>query len=448
MEKRAKIQLSDHFTFGKLFRFVIPSIITMIFTSIYGVVDGICVSNFAGPTAFASVNLIMPFIMIFSCFGFMVGTGGSALIGKLLGEGKSKKANEVFSMLVVILVFAGIAIAIIQAVFMRKVALAFGATPDMIDSCVTYGRLSTISITAFILQYFFQSLFITAEKPKMGLFITLLSGGTNIVLDIVLVGVFKYGVAGAAIATVISEFIGGLIPIAYFLSHKNTSRLHLYKFTFDLRAFLKVSFNGASELLTNISMSIVNMAYNWQLMRMLGADGVAAYGVVMYVNFIFSAAYLGYSLGTAPLVSFNYGAQNHSELKNIFRKSLIIISMLSIAIAILAELIARPLSGIFVGYDEALLDITTKAFMIYSVSYLFNGFNIYGSSFFTALNNGLVSGMISSLRVLVFQLICVFVLPILLGPNAIWGSIIVAEGLALCVTIFCLIKFRKRYKYI
>ncbi len=449
------IQLSDHFTYKKLLRFTLPSIAMMIFTSIYGVVDGFFVSNFAGKTPFAAVNFIMPFLMILGAVGFMLGAGGSALIAKTLGEGERDRANRLFSMVVHVTVAAGAAIGALGILFIRPVAILLGAEEGsvLLENCVLYGRVILAALPAFMLQMEFQTFFITAEKPQLGFIVTLISGVMNIVLDALLVGVlpsaFGWGeelrLLGAALATAISQAVGGVIPLFYFF-RKNTSLLRLTRPCFDGRAFLKICTNGSSELMSNVSMSLVGMLYNMQLMKYAGEDGVAAYGVLMYVSMIFMAAFIGYSIGTAPVVGYHYGAQNHGELKSLFKKSLILVGSFSVGMLILGEVLAYPLSMIFVGYDESLLSLTLRGFLIYSFSFLFSGIAIYGSGFFTALNNGLVSALISFLRTLVFQIAAVMLLPLLFenGIDGIWFSIVVSEVMAAVVTVCFLAGLRKR----
>lgn len=440
------IQLSDHFTYKKLLRFTLPSIAMMIFTSIYGVVDGFFVSNYVGKTPFAAVNFIMPFLMILGAFGFMFGTGGNALISKTMGEGKMEKARSLFSLLVCTSMLLGVLIAALGVIFIRPVAALLGAEGTMLDNCVLYGRIILAAIPAFMLQQEFQSFFITAEKPQLGLYTTVIAGVTNMVLDALFIAVFQWGVAGAAIATAISQCIGGLIPLVYF-SRPNTSLLQLTKFSFDGNALLKTCINGSSELMSNVSMSLVGMLYNMQLMKYAGENGVAAYGVLMYVSMIFIAAFIGYTIGTAPVVGYHYGAGNHSELKSLLRKSLIITGFFSVCMLILGEVLARPLSVLFVGYDNGLLNLTLRGFAIFSFSFLFSGIAIYGSGFFTALSNGLISAVISFLRTLVFQIAAILVLPIFWGIDGIWISIVVAEVMAAVVTALFWIGNRKRYHY-
>ena len=441
-----QIQLSEHFTYKKLLRFVLPSIVMMIFTSIYGVVDGLFVSNYVGKTAFAAVNLIMPFLMAISALGFMIGTGGSAIVAKTLGEGKKKQANEYFSMLVYLTLIGGIVLSALGILFSPLIARGLGADGALLTNCVLYARITLLSMPAFMLQNVFQSFFVTAEKPKLGLGVIVIAGVTNMVLDFLLVGVFQIGLAGAAFATVTSECIGGLFPILYF-ARKNSSLLKLGRTHFNGKIFLCACGNGSSELMTNLSSSIVNSLYNIQLMNLAGENGVAAFGTIMYVNFIFIAIFLGYSIGSAPLVSYHYGASNHDELKNLFGKSLRLIGIWGLMLFILAQLIARPLAAIFVGYDADLFSMTQNGFRIYCIAYLINGFNIYGSSFFTALNNGLISAAISFLRTLVFQLAAVLLLPLLLGINGIWSAVAVAELLTLGLTVTFFVRSRKKYHY-
>ena len=441
-----QIQLSEHFTYKKLLRFVLPSIVMMIFTSIYGVVDGLFVSNYGGKTALAAVNLIMPLLMAISALGFMIGTGGSAIIAKTLGEGKKKQANEYFSMLVYLTLIGGIVLSALGILFSPLIARGLGADGALLTNCVLYARITLLSMPAFMLQNVFQSFFVTAEKPKLGLGVIVIAGVTNMVLDFLLVGVFQIGLAGAAFATVTSECIGGLFPILYF-ARKNSSLLKLGRTHFNGKIFLCACGNGSSELMTNLSSSIVNSLYNIQLMNLAGENGVAAFGTIMYVNFIFIAIFLGYSIGSAPLVSYHYGAGNHDELKNLFGKSLRLIGIWGLMLFILAQLIARPLAAIFVGYDADLFSMTQNGFRIYCIAYLINGFNIYGSSFFTALNNGLISAAISFLRTLVFQLAAVLLLPLLLGINGIWSAVAVAELLTLGLTVTFFVRNRKKYHY-
>ena len=444
-ERSMNIQLSDHFTYRKLMRFTLPSIVMMIFTSIYGVVDGFFVSNFVGKTPFAAVNFIMPFLMILGSVGFMFGTGGSALIAKTMGEGKAEQAKRLFSLFVYVSVICGVIIAVLGILFIRPIAAFLGAEGTMLDDCVTYGRVILLALPAYILQYEFQSFFVTAEKPQLGLAVTVAAGVTNMVLDALLVAVLSLELPGAAAATAISQCVGGLVPLVYFC-RPNTSLLRLTGTRYDGKALLKACTNGSSELMSNISMSIVSMLYNVQLMKYAGEDGVAAYGVLMYVNMIFLAAFIGYSVGTAPVVGYHFGAGNRRELRSLLKKSLVIIGLVSLAMLAAAEGLAKPLAELFVGYDPSLLDLTLRGFMIFSFSFLFAGIAIYGSSFFTALNDGLVSAMISFLRTLVFQVAAVLIFPLIWKIDGIWFSIVAAEFMAAAVTVLFL--WGKRQKYL
>ena len=444
---KMEIRLSDHFTYKKLLRFTFPSIVMMIFTSIYGVVDGFFVSNFVGKTPFAAVNFIMPFLMILGAFGFMFGSGGSALISKTLGEGNREKANRIFSMLLFVTLVFGVAITLLGIIFIRPIAALLGADGSMLEDCVMYGRIILLALPAFMLQFEFQSFFVTAEKPQLGLAVTVAAGVTNMVLDALLVAIFPLGLVGAALATSISQCVGGIVPLIYFL-RPNTSLLSITRARFDGRAFWKICVNGSSELMSNISMSIVGMLYNVQLLSYAGENGVAAYGVLMYVNMIFLAAFIGYSVGTAPVIGYHYGAGNTAELKSLLRKSFIIIGIFSVSMLLAAELLAYPLSLLFVGYDAELLRLTVSGFVIYSFSFLFAGIAIYGSSFFTALNDGLTSALISFLRTLVFQIAAVLIFPLIWGIDGIWLSIVAAELMATAVTLFFLILKRKQYGYL
>ena len=441
-----KIQLSDHFTSKKLLHFTLPTIIMMIFTSIYGVVDGFFVSNFVGKTPFAAVNFIMPFLMILGSIGFMFGTGGSALIAKTMGEGDSEKAKRLFSLFVYVSAACGAVIAVLGFLFIRPIAAFLGAEGTMLDNCVAYGRIILLALPAYMLQYEFQSFFAAAQKPQLGLAVTIAAGLTNMILDALLVAVFSFGLEGAAAATAVSQCVGGLVPLLYFC-RPNTSLLRLTKTRYDGKALLKACINGSSELMSNISASLVSVLYNVQLMKYAGEDGVAAYGVLMYVNMIFLAAFIGYSVGTAPVVGYHYGAGNHSELKSLLKKSLAIIGIFSAAMLVIAETLGKPLAMIFVSYDQDLLNLTLRGFSIFSFSFLFAGIAIYGSSFFTALNNGLVSALISFLRTLVFQVAAILIFPLFWKIDGIWLSIVAAELMAAAVTILFLAGERKRYHY-
>ncbi len=441
-----KIQLSDHFTYQKIFRFVLPSIVMMVFTSIYGVVDGFFISNFAGKTAFASINLVMPFIMIVAGIGFMIGTGGTALVSKYLGQKEEKRANECFTMMVIVVIVSGIIVSLLGIIFMRKISYFLGATEAMIEDCVVYGRIVIAFNMPYMLQNVFQSFMIAAEKPKLGLKITVLSGVTNMVLDALFVGVFKWGVAGAAFATGASQCVGGFGPLIYF-AKENDSRLRLVKTKLELEPILQAAGNGSSELMSNISSSLVGAVYNYQLMKYIGENGVSAYGVLMYVQFIFVAIYVGYAIGCAPIVSYHYGAKNHAEVKNMLHKSITLMSVLGIILALAAFSLSSILAKIFVGYDAELLALTTHAFKLFSLSFLFAGLNIYTSSFFTALNNGVISAAVSFIRTLIFQMAFVLFLPLILGTDGIWVSSIAAEVAAFIVSTIFLVIERKEYQY-
>lgn len=442
------IQLSDHFTYGRLIRFTLPSITMMIFASIYSVVDGFFVSNFAGKTPFAAINLIMPFLMIFSTVGLMFGTGGSAIVAKTLGEGDNKQANRYFSLFVYFAFALSILFAALGFIFIRPIAQLLGADGEMLENAVLYARIILSVLPFNVLQLMFQSFFVTAEKPKLGLFVTVSAGVTNMVLDAVLVILLpqEHKLAGAAIATAISQVVGGVVPLFYF-GRKNSSILKLGKTHFNGRALLHACTNGSSEFMSNISMNVVGMLYNIQLLSYAGEDGVAAYGVMMYVSMIFSAAFMGYSIGSAPVVGYHYGAQNHDELKGLLKKSLIMIGIFGAVMVAAAEILAAPLANIFVGYDATLMELTVSGFRIYSLAFIFMGYAIFASGFFTALNDGVTSALISFLRTLVFQVAAVIVLPILFDIDGIWYSIVVAEFMAVAFSAMFLFLKRNKYKY-
>ncbi len=447
MKKEKEIvKLSDHFTYGRLLRFTYPSIVMLVFTSIYGVVDGFFVSNFTGKTPFAAVNFIYPFLMMLGCIGFMFGTGGAALISLTMGVGRRERANELFSLIVYVSAACGVVLAVFGFLFLRPIASLMGAEGAFLENSLVYGRIILLAIPFFILQYEFQCLFAAAEKPKLGLYVTIAAGVTNIVLDALFVAVFQWGLEGAAAATALSQFVGGTIPLIYF-GRKNSSLLRLTKCTMDVRALLKVCANGSSELASNISMSLVNMLYNVQLMKYVGEEGVAAYGVLMYVCLIFQAVFLGYSVGSAPITGYHYGAGNYGELRGLLHKSINLIGIFSVMMFAAGEILAAPLSKLFVGYDDGMLQITVRAFYIFSVSFLLSGFSIFGSSFFTALNDGMTSALISFMRTFLFQCLAIFVLPVFWGLDGIWVSTAAAEAMAVIVTGMFLFGKRKKYQY-
>lgn len=441
-----RIQLSDHFTYKRLLRFVLPSVMMIICTSVYGIVDGFFVSNYVGKTSFAAVNLIMPLLMGLGTIGFMIGTGGSAIVSKTMGEGKGDLANQYFSMLVWVALGLGAVLSVLVFILIRPIAAAFGAEGQLLEDCVIYGRILLCAMPAFILQFVFQSFFITAEKPGLNLRIQLAAGVANGILDYLFIVVFSWGLAGAALATAAGQVVGGIVPILYFV-RKNDSRLRLAKARFEKGILAKTLINGSSEMVTNLSVSIVSILYNLKLMEAAGEDGVAAYGIIMYVNIIFMAVFLGYAIGSAPVVGFHYGAGNHGELRNMFRKSLLLMAGSGMVMFGIAELTAVPLVMIFAGYDEGLLALTVHGFRLYSLSFIMMGVNVWASAFFTALGNGVVSAAISFCRTLVFQVIVIFILPLILGIDGIWLGVGAAELLALGVSVAFLVGERKRYHY-
>ena len=440
------IQLSDHFDYKKLFRFVLPSICMMVFTSIYSVVDGFFVSNYVGKTPFAALNLIYPLVQIIASLGFMLGAGGSAIVGKTMGEGDKERANKYFSMLVIVTIVIASVSSAVTIPFLRPLSILMGADESMVEHCITYATILLIGMLPFMLQNLFQALMITAQKPHLGFVITVLAGCTNMFLDYLMVGVMQLGLAGAAWATVISQIVGGIVPLIYFIA-PNSSLLHIGKTKFYGKVFLNACANGSSELVSNISASVVAILYNKKLMEYAGQDGVSAYGVFMYVSFVFVAIFIGYAIGSAPIVSYHYGAKNYDELKNLFRKGVTVNAFFGVIMLILGEITAVPLSKLFVGYDPALLEMTCRCFYIGSICYLFAGTNIFASSFFTALNNGIVSAVISFMRTLVFQTSTVLLLPLIWKLDGVWMSITAADILAFCVTLFFLVKLRKKYHY-
>ena len=440
------IKLSNHFTYKKLLRFTVPSIVMMICTSMYGVIDGIFVSNYIGKTSLAAINFIMPVLYIFAMFGYMFGAGGSALVSKTLGEGDKKRANGLFSLFVYISIIFGVFMTIFGYFFMEPLVRWFGADGELLEQSLVYGHIFILALTAWILLYVFQLFFITAEKPKLGLWVTIASGVTNIVLDALFIVVFEWGIAGAAAASAIGQLVGGVFPIIYF-ARKNSSILRLTKPVIDFKAIFQGFANGSSELVSGMSASFGSILYNVQLLKYAGENGVAAYGVLMYISMIVTSIFNGYSSGIVPVIGYHYGARNHDELKSLLKKSIVVVGLFSTSIFTLSELLAYPIAKLYVGYDEELMRITTHGFFVYSFAFLFMGMAVFASSFFTALNNGTVSAMVAFLRTLVFETTAIIMLPIIFGVDGIWGSVVLAELMAAVVGIGFIHKMHTRYCY-
>ncbi|MGN1189310.1 MAG: MATE family efflux transporter [Candidatus Ornithospirochaeta sp.] len=440
------LQLSDHYTLPRLLRFTLPSVSMMVFTSVYLVIDGFFVSNYVGKTALAAVNMVYPIIMIIGSIGFMFGSGGSALTAAMLGEGENERAKKTFTLMYFFPMALGLLISIPAFILLPYICTLMGADGELLSYCSIYGRVLISTVVLFIVQMESQIFFVTAERPKLGLVATVLGCGTNIVLDWLFCAVFRWGIKGAAAATAISQAVGGLIPLLYFTFAKN-NKLHFVKTKLDWKAIRKSASNGFSELLSNTSSSIVAMLFNFQLMRIVGEDGVAAYSVLMYVNLVFLASFIGFSSGSSPLISFNYGSENHRELKGLFKKISMLIIVTSVIMLLLSFILAKPLSYIFVGYDRDLFDMTVRAFYIYAFSFLFAGINIFASSFFTALNNGKISAILSFLRTFILPCTLVMILPQILNLDGIWATLVVAEAIAFFVSLAYLVTMRKRYHY-
>ena len=440
------IHLSDHFTYGKLLRFALPSIVMNIFSSLYIIADGYFVANFTGKTEFAAVNLIMPVLNILGTIGYMFGVGGSALIAKTLGENNQEKANRLFSLIVLVTSCLGILMTVPGLLFMRRIVTMLGAEGKLLENSVLYGRIFILALPAWIWVYEFQLFFVTAEKPGLGLSVTICAGLCNVALDALFIIGFQWGLAGAAAASALTQIVGGVFPLVYF-GRKNNSLLRLVRPVWDGRSILKCCANGSSEFMAEAAASLVGIIYNIQLIKYAGEDGVVIYGLLMYVSLILSAMFVGYSNGTGPVFSYHYGAQNHGELKSLLKKSLMIIGLTSAAMFLVSEALAHPFSALFLRDAEKLLPDAVHAFRIVSVAYLFTGMAVFGSGFFTALNNGQVSALISFLRTFVFELGAVLLLPVLLGVDGIWYSAVFAELMAAATGVIFMLALRRKYHY-
>lgn len=443
---KSRIHLSEHFTYSKLLMFTLPSIVMNVFLSLYIVVDGYFVANFTGKTEFAAVNLIMPVLNILGTIGYMFGVGGSALIAKTLGEKNHEQANRMFSLIVLVSSCLGILMTVSGFIFMGQITAMLGAEGKLLENSVLYGRIFILALPAWILAYEFQLFFVTAEKPGLGLAVTVCAGLCNILLDAIFIIVFKWGIVGAALASALSQIVGGVFPLMYFIC-KNNSLLKLVKPAWDGKALFRCITNGSSEFMAEAAASFVGIIYNVQLLKYVGEDGVVIYGMLMYVSLIFSAMFVGYSNGIGPVIGYHFGAQDHRELKNLRKRSLMIIGLSSVSMFVLSEILAHPFSAMFLQGTEKLLPYAVHAFRIVSVAYLFTGMAIFGSAFFTALNNGQVSALISFMRNFVFELGAVILLPILFGIDGIWYSVVFAELMSAAAGGIFMVALRKKYQY-
>lgn len=442
-----EIKLSDRFTYPKLLRFTIPTMLMILCTSSYGIVDGVFISNFAGVTDFSAVNLMFPFIYGAATLGYMFGSGGNAVIAKLLGEKDDCGANRAFSMIVLSGLFLGVITAAVMYVLTPSFARSVGAAGALYESAVKYAKICFLFTPPFILQTMFLSFFIAAGKPKLSLYVNIVSGVINIFFDWLFIAEFNLGVEGAASATGLGQLSGAVIPLIYFI-RKNSSLLKLTaKFKFNGKILGLTCANGSSEMVTNLSMSIVNTLYNAALIETAGEPGPAAYGVVLYLNFLFAAIFLGYSQGSAPIVSYDYGARNVSELQNITKKSLTLMLSLGVFCTAFAYFVSPPFARVFCAGNPELYELAVHGSQIFAFSYLLSGFNIWASAFFTALSNGLISALLSFLRLFVFQIGCILILPRIFGLSGIWASIAVAEVLAAVPAAVCLFACRNKYGY-
>ena len=441
------IQLSDHFTYRKLAAFVLPTIAMMVLTSVYTMVDALFISHYAGEIALAAVNFVFPVIMLLGGLGFMFGTGGTALVAKTFGQGDSTQARRYFTQITLLAALIGCAMATLGILFLPEVCLLLGGTQDIIPDAVLYGRIMLGFLPCCILQCSFQALLVAAEKPKMAFWLSVAGGVTNIALDLLFVVVFDWGLAGAAWATGLSQAVAGLVPVLYF-SRPNDSLLRFVRTGLDVRPMLQACSNGASELVTGVSASFVGMLYNYQLLQYYGENGVAAYGVVMYVAFLFGSIIFGYDMGSNPLFAYNHGAENHAELRNLFRKSLVLITGGGGLLCVAALCLSYPMAYLFVGYNAELTALAQYAFCVFAVYFALHGYNIFASGLFTAMNNGFISALIAFSRTFLFQAAAVLLLPLLFGADGIWWSAAAAEVLALFISVFLVLRYRKRYGYL
>lgn len=443
-----RIKLSDHFTYIRLLRFTMPTILMLLSASLYGVVDGLFIANCAGKTAFAAVNLIWPFPMLLGAIGYMFGAGGCALVSKTMGEGYYERARSYFTMLTITAVACGFLFASIGIFFIDDIANMLGAKSGMIHvNCVVYGRYIMAAMPLFILQCMFQPYMIAAEKPKWGLAIIFVAGCVNVLLDYYFLYNKNMGVAGAGLATMISQAVGAVLPMFLFVGKKHSKLYFVSKIKIEPLVLAKTCANGASEFIVNASMPFVNLLYVYALWKVAGEDGVGAYGVIMYVNIVFFSFYNGLAMGSSPIISFHYGAHQMYEVRNVKRIVFCLLSISGLLLFVVAELTSPMIAGLFSKGDEVFGDIIERSFSLYALSFLFAPYNIYASAFFTALNNGKVSAAISFSRILFFQVGALLTLPIWFGIDGFWMALPIAEVLCLGLSIFLYLKFKPLYNY-
>lgn len=450
MFDKIDIKLSDKFNYSRLLRFALPSIVMVLISSVYGVVDGVIVSNYTDVEHFAALNLILPYITLLGAAGLMLGTGGSALVGKILGEGKSIRANGIFSLLTYTTIAIGLFLGLFGYITSDAVANILGADETMQHLSFEYSGIIFLFLPCYVLQLYFQSLLTTAERPSLALQITLLAGITNIALDILFVIYLKQGLRGAAYATGVSQTFGGLLPLLYFILNRKKSDINikLGVALWDLKAICKSCVNGLSEWLMSVSLAIVSFLYYYLLLTGdRGEMGVDTYGVLLYFSYIFIAVSVGFSRGIAPVISYHYGASDRHELHSLLMKGLLIVLVLNLVSGITAQVLSAPLANIFVGHDKGLYEYTVVAFRIYSIHFFVTGFNIYISSFFTALNNGKYSGWISVLRTICFESISILTIWMLFGVDKIWWGVTIAEFLTMVIAFSFLFLKRNFYGY-
>ena len=418
----------------------------MLFTSMYGVVDGLYLSHFSGKEAFAAITLIIPLPLLIGAWAYMIGAGGSAVIAKAIASDRQKDANEYFSFLVLISVLGSILLAGIGEIFLEPCAKLLGANDEMLPFCMTYGRILIAAVPLYVLQNVFQSFLTVAEHPKIGLAINLVSAFLNMALNFVFIRITNEVVTAVALATVVSQFVGGITPFVFFVRSKSTT-LRFGRPHMPMSLLGPVFANGVSEFVSEIFHPLASVMYNYKLMELTGLNGVAAYGVLMNVGFLFGSVFLGFAVGSAPLFTYKYEREDHDELHSLFIKSTISVVLMGFLLYGVACMIEGPFAAEFFGGDELLITMTEEAFALHSLSYMVMGLAVFASAFFTAIHDSRVSFLISFLRTLLFEVLAILLLPMLFDLNGVWAASLTSEVLTLLVTVGLLISKKEKYQY-
>lgn len=423
--------INQDITPAGLLKFAAPSIVMMVFMSLYTIVDGIFVSRFLGSNALSSLNIVYPVISVAIALSTMLGTGGSAIISKYLGEGKNERAREALTQFVVLTLLLSFVLLILSEMFLTPISRLLGASDVLLADCRLYLGASMLFAPACMLQAVFQSFLVTAGRPGLGLLLMTGAGICNMILDYVLIVPCQMGIAGAALATGIGQCIPAVCGLCFFLFTRQD--LRFCRFTFSAKEILDACYNGSSEMVSQLSNAVITFLFNIVMMSLAGEHGVAAITILLYGQFLFNAVYLGFSIGISPVIGFQYGAGDRTKLRKIYRISFLSVAISSVVIVAAAICFSPTIVAIFTK-DQRTFELASVGFRLFAVNFLFSGINITSSGFFTALSNGKVSALISFSRTLVFIVISLLILPRILGITGAWIAIPVAEFLTLLIS--------------